>query len=189
MDIYRITKQITVFFFFLLFWSGIHVLSSQWIMPLNVPSEADQLVCLILLESHALKAVWYSPGGLLFKIGGSNLQHATSLLFLLTVYANYMKAANRVVHCGSNVVITPARLVNFAKGQVDYILGNNLLGMSYMVGYGKKFPRRIHHRSSVLPSMNKHPQHIKCHEGTPYFATKASNQNLLINRCNCGRTS
>ncbi|KAK9924408.1 hypothetical protein M0R45_032777 [Rubus argutus] len=30
-----------------------------------------------------------------------------------------MKAANRVVHCCNNVMITPATLVNFAKGQVQ----------------------------------------------------------------------
>lgn len=56
-------------------------------------------------------------GGLLFKPGGSNLQHATTLSFLLVVYSRYLNQANRVVHC-DNVVASPARLVQVAKGQV-----------------------------------------------------------------------
>lgn len=64
--------------------------------------------------------------------------------------------------------------------QVDYILGNNPLGMSYMVGYGTKFPQRVHHRASVVPSMDNHPQLMKCHDGDQYFKSEAPNQNLLV---------
>lgn len=65
--------------------------------------------------------------------------------------------------------------------QVDYILGKNPMNMSYMVGYGEKFPHRIHHRGSSLPSINIHVQHIiKCKDGTPYFRSNNSNPNLLI---------
>lgn len=56
-------------------------------------------------------------GGLLFKAGSSNLQHVTSLSFLLIVYARYMKAANKVVQCG-NVAADPSTLINLAKSQV-----------------------------------------------------------------------
>lgn len=52
--------------------------------------------------------------------------------------------------------------------------------MSYMVGYGNKFPQRIHHRGSSLPSMDQHPQHIECKAGTPYFLSKNPNPNLLV---------
>lgn len=52
--------------------------------------------------------------------------------------------------------------------------------MSYMVGYGKKFPQRIHHRGSSIPSIDKHPKPIKCKEGTPYYISKDPNPNLLI---------
>ncbi|RXI06736.1 hypothetical protein DVH24_025872 [Malus domestica] len=37
-----------------------------------------------------------------------------------------------------------------------------------MVGFGQTLPRKIHQRGSVIPSMDKHPQHMQCHEG--YFA-------------------
>lgn len=63
--------------------------------------------------------------------------------------------------------------------QVDYILGSNPLGMSYMVGYGNNFPKRIHHRGSSLPSLNRHPGKIGCKGGTPYFESSSPNPNEL----------
>ncbi|KAJ9139999.1 hypothetical protein P3X46_030687 [Hevea brasiliensis] len=162
--------------------AGINVLVSKWVM--NTPNEnpfifnADRFVCSILPESPTI-SVTYSPGGLLFKPGGSNLQHATSLSLLLIIYARYLEQAHRVVSCG-NVVATPARIISVAKGQVDYILGKNPLGMSYMVGYGNKFPQKIHHRGSTLPSIDNHPGHIGCHDGTPYFESEDPNPNVLV---------
>lgn len=64
--------------------------------------------------------------------------------------------------------------------QVDYILGSNPSGLSYMVGYGLKFPQRIHHRGSSLPSMSTFHGHIGCHDGNSYLATKMPNQNVLV---------
>lgn len=63
--------------------------------------------------------------------------------------------------------------------QVDYILGSNPERMSYMVGYGSKFPQRIHHRASSLPSVDQHADHIACKDGTPYFLSSAANPNQL----------
>lgn len=64
--------------------------------------------------------------------------------------------------------------------QVDYILGDNPLGMSYMVGYGRRFPRRIHHRGSSVPSVSAHPARIGCKEGSRYFLSPNPNPNLLV---------
>uniref|UniRef100_A0A2N9FYS0 Endoglucanase n=1 Tax=Fagus sylvatica TaxID=28930 RepID=A0A2N9FYS0_FAGSY len=96
------------------------------------------------------------------------MQHATSLSFLLIVYARYMRDAKKEVHC-DNVVANPDMLIKVAKGQTDYILGNNPLGMSYMVGFGQKFPQKIHHRGSTLPSIDSHPQRMGCRDGDQYF--------------------
>ena len=56
-------------------------------------------------------------GGLLFKSGPSNMQHATTLSFLLLVYAGYSKGNGRHIQCG-NVVVSPDRLVEVSKSQV-----------------------------------------------------------------------
>ena len=39
---------------------------------------------------------------------------------------------------------------------MDYILGNNPMKMSYVVGYGKNFPRHVYHRGASTPSDNKY---------------------------------
>ena len=118
-------------------------------------------------------------GGLLFKVGGSNMQHVTSLSFLLLAYSNYLSHAGAHVSCGGRTA-PPAKLRQVAKRQVDYILGDNPLRMSYMVGYGPRFPRRIHHRGSSLPSVAAHPARIGCKAGSAYYGSAAPNPNLLV---------
>ncbi|KAJ8748016.1 hypothetical protein K2173_014552 [Erythroxylum novogranatense] len=149
--------------------AGINVLVAK-ILKRNPGAEqfiqkADDFVCSVLPESPT-KSVTYSPGGLLFKSGSSNMQHVTSLSFLLLVYASFLRHANRAVYCG-NVA-------------VDYILGKNPQGMSYMVGYGNKFPQRIHHRASSLPSVDDHRDQFGCHDGNSFIFTKNPNKNVLI---------
>lgn len=64
--------------------------------------------------------------------------------------------------------------------QVDYILGENPLKLSYMVGYGAYFPKRIHHRGSSLPSLASHPQSLGCDGGfQPYLYSSNPNPNIL----------
>lgn len=40
------------------------------------------------------------------------------------------------------------KCLDFAKGQIDYILGDNPNNMSYMVGFGDNYPKQPHHRAS-----------------------------------------
>ena len=39
------------------------------------------------------------------------------------------------------------KFVRYARSQIDYMLGNNNLGISYVIGYGNNFPRKPHHRA------------------------------------------
>lgn len=39
-------------------------------------------------------------------------------------------------------------LVKLAESQLDYIMGKNPQGMSYLVGYGDKWPQHVHHRAA-----------------------------------------
>ncbi|KAK7312078.1 hypothetical protein VNO77_35645 [Canavalia gladiata] len=162
--------------------AGINVLVSQWVMA--DPSKAnpfvpnaDKFIC-SLLPNSPTREVTYSKGGLLFRAGSSNLQHATAYSFLLIVYARQLHAAKKVTQCG-NEAADPSKLINLAKSQVDYILGNNPIGMSYVVGYGNKYPEKIHHRGSTLPSIKVHPQQLQCRDGDKYFALASPNLNIL----------
>ncbi|XP_022939675.1 endoglucanase 8-like [Cucurbita moschata] len=164
--------------------AGINVLISKEVLMgraeyfTSFRQNADQFICSILPGiSHP--QVQYSPGGLMFKNGGSNMQHVTSLSFLLLTYSKYLSHANKNVPCGS-FSASPSMLRHLAKRQVDYILGDNPLEMSYMVGYGARYPRRIHHRASSLPSVQAHPARIGCKAGSRYFLSPNPNPNVLV---------
>ncbi|KAL1324809.1 hypothetical protein HN51_034953 [Arachis hypogaea] len=160
--------------------AGINVLLSTLMISNSSNSNADNFICSVLPESPSL-SVSYSPGGLMFKQGGSNLQHATAFSFLFLVYADYLNKVNRHVDCGGKAsAISPTRLIQFARSQVDYILGSNPLKMSYMVGYGEKYPKRIHHRASSLPSIDMQRGHIDCKGGSSYFQSQNPNPNVLL---------
>ena len=141
-------------------------------------ASADSFMCTLIPESSS-SHIEYSPGGLIYKPGGSNLQHATSIAFLLLSYANYLARSGQSVNCG-NISIGPSSLRQQAKRQIDYILGDNPMGMSYMVGYSNYFPQRIHHRGSSLPSIKDHPEFIACKEGSAYFNSSNPNPNILV---------
>lgn len=65
--------------------------------------------------------------------------------------------------------------------QTDYILGANPKGMSYMVGFGEKYPQKIHHRGSSLPSVQQKAQHFGCSDAfQSYYHSAEPNPNILI---------
>ncbi|XP_050366892.1 endoglucanase 3-like isoform X2 [Argentina anserina] len=141
--------------------------------------QAEQFMCGILPNSPS-SSTHYTKGGLMYKLPESNLQYVASITFLLTTYSKYMSATKHKFNCG-NLVVTPSTLRNLAKRQVDYILGVNPLKMSYMVGYGPRFPKKIHHRGSSLPSLASHPKTIGCKAGfQPFFYSSSPNPNLLV---------
>ena len=50
---------------------------------------------------------------------------------------------------------------DFATRQVDYVLGDNSANLSYMVGFGDKYPLRPHHRGSSGSAQGNEPnEHI-----------------------------
>ncbi|KAK9134154.1 hypothetical protein Syun_013484 [Stephania yunnanensis] len=166
-------------------YAGAHVLLSRRALLNKDKSfeqfnqQAEDFMCKIIPGSPS-STTQYTPGGLMYKLGQSNLQYVTSITFLLTTYAKYMQASRYTFRCG-NTLVTPNTLKITAKRQVDYILGQNPMKMSYMVGYGPDFPRKIHHRGSSLPSKTSHPQAIGCDGGfQPFFYSSNPNPNILV---------
>ncbi|XP_024969535.1 endoglucanase 3-like [Cynara cardunculus var. scolymus] len=164
--------------------AGARVLLSRGSLVANDKSyepfkqQAQDFMCRILPNSP-YSTTQYTKGGLMFKLSASNLQYVSSITFLLTTYAKYMKSAKTTFNCG-NILVTPDTLINLARKQVDYILGDNPMKMSYMVGYGANYPRRIHHRGSSLPSVSTHPQSFGCEGGfQPFYYTSNPNPNIL----------
>ncbi|KAJ4761809.1 Endoglucanase [Rhynchospora pubera] len=121
----------------------------------------------------------WTQGGLIQLNHGrpQPLQYAMNFAFLASLYADYLDAVNVPgFYCGPNY-FSASNLRSFAKSQVDYVLGNNPKQMSYIVGYGKKYPTHVHHRGASIP-----------HDGVKYSCTggfkwrdsKNPNPNLLI---------
>lgn len=116
-------------------------------------NQADSFVCSVLPESP-YHQVYISPGGLIHMRDGANTQYVTGTALLFSIYSDILAGFNQKVYCG-NQQFHPARLWSFAKQQLDYVLGNNPNGRSYMVGFGANPPTQAHHRGASVPKLSR----------------------------------
>ncbi|CAN6349596.1 unnamed protein product [Urochloa humidicola] len=125
-----------------------------------------------------------SPGGMLWTQPWNNLQFVTSAAFVAAAHADHLAGAGASLRCGGGgagaAVVPPPQLLAFARSQADYILGANPGQMSYMVGYGARFPARVHHRGASVPSIKSSPGKITCKGGFDYFSRSSPNPNVLV---------
>ncbi|XP_059443371.1 endoglucanase-like [Corylus avellana] len=142
-------------------------------------SDAESFICAVMPGNSSVQIT--TPGGLLFIRDSSNLQYVTSASMVLFIYTKILNAAHiDGVKCGS-VHFSASQLRKFAKSQVDYILGNNPKKMSYMVGFGNKYPKQLHHRGSSIPSVKAHPTKVGCNDGfSNYFSSSNPNPNTHV---------
>ncbi|KAK1286532.1 Endoglucanase 6 [Acorus calamus] len=169
-------------------YAGAQVLASKFLMQGKAgrhtavleryQQKADYFMCSCLGKST--RNVRRTPGGLLFRQRWNNMQFVTSASFLLTVYSDYLSSSRqRAVRCASGYA-SPSELLNFAKSQMDYILGDNPRATSYMVGYGSTYPQQVHHRASSIVSIKVNPSFVSCRGGYDmWYNRKASDPNLL----------
>ncbi|KAL1559264.1 cellulase [Salvia divinorum] len=138
---------------------------------------AEEFICNCIQKGNS--NVQRSNAGLLWFIPWSNLQYVTSATFLMTTYADVLAKTKTTIECpGSSV--SPQDLLGFARYQVDYILGSNPNNMSYMVGYGSNYPRRVHHRGASIVSIKQNPRVIRCQVGlNEWYHKDADNPNVL----------
>ncbi|GMN31278.1 hypothetical protein TIFTF001_003182 [Ficus carica] len=141
-------------------------------------SHSDNYICSLIPGTSNFQSQ-YTPGGLLYKGSENNLQYVTSSALLLLTYAKYLKQNGGIATCGGST-ITAEKLISQAKRQVDYILGDNPAKMSYMVGFGERFPQHVHHRGSSVPSIHAHPDRIPCNDGFRYLNSGSPNPNVLV---------
>ncbi|TKW24866.1 hypothetical protein SEVIR_3G077800v4 [Setaria viridis] len=123
-----------------------------------------------------------TPGGMMYHQRWNNLQFVTSASFLLTVYADYatkLPGGGGAVRCPGGAA-RPFEILAFVRSQVNYILGDNPRGTSYMVGYGRSFPRQVHHRGASIVSFRRDPSFVSCQEGySSWYPRQAGNPNVL----------
>ncbi|KAL6182849.1 hypothetical protein ACLB2K_044261 [Fragaria x ananassa] len=126
-----------------------------------------------------------TPGGLVIQRPnyGAPLQFAATASFLSKLYSDYLDLLLSSGGSCSTGEFTVDMLRNFSLSQasitynVNYILGDNPMNMSYMVGFGDKFPSQVHHRSASIPWDG---QHYLCKDGYKWRDSKDPNPNVLL---------
>ena len=149
-------------------------------------AKAERYVCACLgrnADGGADANVERSPGGMLYIRQWNNMQYVTSAAFLLSAYSDYLAEAGvGAVSCGEGGALAAASEVfALARAQVDYVLGTNPRGVSYLVGYGPKYPNRVHHRAASIVPYKHSKEFIGCSQGFDHwFGRRSSNPNVLV---------
>ncbi|XP_071722764.1 endoglucanase 11-like [Rutidosis leptorrhynchoides] len=152
--------------------------------------KAEYYICGCLNKNNGSNNnVVHTPGGLIFIRQWNNMQYVSTASFLLTVYSDFLKHSNQNLICpngngngsSSQVLINHQDILKFAKSQVDYILGSNPQNMSYLVGYGPKYPSRVHHRGASIVSYRENKGFIGCTQGYDnWYGSADRNPNVLV---------
>lgn len=126
----------------------------------------------------------WTTGGLIQLNHGrpQPLQYVANTAFLASLFVDYMNASLAPgYYCGGNF-ITADELRRFVTSQVNYILGDNPMDMSYLVGYGNKYPKHVHHRGASIakPSKTSNKTQYSCDGGwSAWYRTKKANPNVI----------
>ncbi|XP_003564003.2 endoglucanase 16 [Brachypodium distachyon] len=151
-------------------------------------AKAEHYVCACMgKNNNENNNVERSPGGMLYVRQWNNMQYVTSAAFLLSVYSGYLTEAgggSESVACGGGVngeKVGAEEVFSEAKAQVDYVLGSNPRGMSYLVGYGAKYPTRVHHRAASIVPYKDAKAFIGCAQGfDDWFGRRSANPNVVV---------
>nr|AKH03681.1 endo-1,4-beta-glucanase [Hevea brasiliensis] len=135
----------------------------------------DLTMCSYLQQFHVFN--WTKGGMIQLNHGKPQpLQFVANAAFLASLFVDYLNATGVPgFNCGPTFV-SLNDLRSFATSQIDYILGKNPMNMSYIVGYGTKFPRHVHHRGASIPHDNKR---YSCTGGWKWRDSRNPNPNTI----------
>ncbi|GMI77087.1 DEFECTIVE CYTOKINESIS, glycosyl hydrolase 9A1, KORRIGAN, RADIALLY SWOLLEN 2 [Hibiscus trionum] len=135
----------------------------------------EQLMCSYLSDKYFNT----TPGGLILlrPDDGGQLQFAATASFLSKLYNDYLTLLHRSGWNCTNDGFSLEMLQSFSTSQISYILGDNPRKMSYMVGFGDRYPTRVHHRSASIPWDG---QYHSCAEGNRWLNSSDQNPNILL---------
>ncbi len=123
--------------------TGVH--QDEWTMCWdNMYTPAEIVMYQLTNNNKYLNAVKYSmnywinsvpttSGGLKYLTNWGCLRYSAAQSMIATQYYALTKDSSAM---------------NFAKDQIDYILGDNPYNYSYIIGYGSKYPTHPHHRAA-----------------------------------------
>ncbi|KAF5812222.1 putative cellulase [Helianthus annuus] len=145
-------------------------------------SKAEYYICSCLNKNNGTKNnAGFTPSGLIYIRQWNNMQYVSSGSFLTMVYSDLLHKSNhKKLKCHGGDV-TPQELLQFSISQVDYILGSNPMNMSYLVGFGPRFPTRVHHRGASIVSYRENKGFIGCTQGyDTWYGSKDPNPNIVV---------
>ncbi|CAK7326002.1 unnamed protein product [Dovyalis caffra] len=127
---------------------------------------------------HQFNVFNWTKGGMIQLNHGrpQPLQYAANAAFLASLFVDYLNATRVPGFICGPKFITLDVLRSFATSQINYILGDNPMKMSYVVGYGNKFPRHVHHRGASIPNDKKR---YSCTGGWKWRDTPKANPNNI----------
>lgn len=145
-------------------------------------SKAEFYICSCLNKNNGSNNnnVELTPAGLLYVRQWNNMQYVSTASFLLTLYSDFLRSTNQKLVCNGGIA-SHEEILSFAKSQIDYILGSNPMNMSYLVGYGSNYPKRVHHRGASIVSYRENKGFIGCTQGYDnWYSNEGSNPNVLV---------
>ncbi|KMZ64753.1 endo-beta-1,4-glucanase, family GH9 [Zostera marina] len=135
---------------------------------------AELMVCNFLPDSPIASDSRTKEGLLWIQENGS-LQHSVSASFITLLFSDYMKTSKTDSIKCHDKYFTSEDIRRFAKSQADYILGNNTMQLSYLVGYTENYPKQVHHRGASIPAEVK----TGC-KGYKWFTSEEPNPNVAV---------
>ncbi|KAJ8427075.1 hypothetical protein Cgig2_008944 [Carnegiea gigantea] len=139
--------------------------------------EAAEVFMCGLIKDSPTASTSRTIGGLIWVSEWNALLHPTAAAFLAVIYSDYMLTSKTArFSCGDRDkrYYKPSDLRDFAKSQLEYILGENPMNMSYLVGYGEKYPQYVHHRGASIPADAK----TGCEDGWKWLNSTEPNPNV-----------
>ncbi|KAK4722155.1 hypothetical protein R3W88_012388 [Solanum pinnatisectum] len=136
----------------------------------------DLLMCSYTSDTKYSK----TSGGLILlkpSTDAALLQYAATSSFLSKLYSDYLQLLRTPSRRCSDSVFSSESLKQFSQSQVNYILGDNPLKMSYVVGYGSTYPVQVHHRAASIPWDG---ERRTCSEGSQWLNSRRENPNTIL---------
>ncbi|XP_038722577.1 endoglucanase 24-like isoform X2 [Tripterygium wilfordii] len=155
---------------------GMKGISGEENIDLQLYQKASEHILCGLLPDSPTATSSRTESGLIWVEKWNSLQHPVASAFLAVLFSDYMiTTRTETLYC-SGKLYKPADLREFAISQADYVLGNNPMKMSYLVGYGSDYPQFVHHRGSSIPI----DANTGCADGFIWLDSVTPNPNVAI---------
>ncbi|KAK9748446.1 hypothetical protein RND81_02G058100 [Saponaria officinalis] len=139
----------------------------------NYRETAEAVICGLLPNSPTATSS-RTDGGLVWISDWNALQHPVAAAFLAVVYSDYMLSSRTARVTCSGKSYKPSDIRKFAISQADYVLGKNPMELSFLVGYGDKYPQYVHHRGASIPM----DADTGCNDGFKWLNNTKPNPNI-----------